>query len=432
MIDTTLNIVRPLIPKKIFKFFQPAYHMSLAFMAAVIYRFPARKIKIIAVTGTKGKSSVTEILNAILEEAGYKTALSNTIRFKIDHQSTANLFKMSMPGRFFMQKMLRRAVNKSCKYAIIEMTSQGALLYRHLFVDPDTLVFTNLSPEHIEAHGSYENYVLSKLSLAKAVANSKKSKRTLIVNTDDKEANRFLSFSVDRKIPYSLQALEPYSIKEKGLDFTWNGKKVSSPLSGKFNLYNLLGAMTAAHSEDISDEIIVRAIERFGDIPGRVQKIDCGQNFEVIVDYAHTADSLEKFYEVFKSARNICVLGGTGGGRDTWKRSEMGKIADEHCDNIILTNEDPYDEDPLNIINNVADGIKKHRPQIIMDRREAIRKAIKLAGPGDAVLITGKGTDPYIMGPNGSKQPWSDAEVAREEIKKRLENNVEPGLMTSK
>jgi UDP-N-acetylmuramoyl-L-alanyl-D-glutamate--2,6-diaminopimelate ligase len=136
------------------------------------------------------------------------------------------------------------------------------------------------------------------------------------------------------------------------------------------------------------------------------------------VDYAHTDDSLRKLYETFPTSRKIAVLGSTGGGRDSWKRPVLGKIADEYCDEIIITNEDPYDEDPMKIINEVASGMEKHDPTIILDRREAIAKALSLANKGDTVLISGKGTDPYIMGPNGTKIPWDDATVAKEELEK--------------
>src|SRR6185369_569965 len=150
-------------------------------------------------------------------------------------------------------------------------------------------------------------------------------------------------------------------------------------------------------------------------VRGRVERIEAGQNFIAVVDYAHTPDSLRALYSAFASKRKICVLGNTGGGRDTWKRPEMGRIADETCDKVILTNEDPYDEDPRAIVDAMAAGMKR-APEIIMDRREAILAALRAARPGDAVLISGKGTDPYIMGPNGSKTPWSDAEVVREEL----------------
>ncbi len=389
-------------------------------MAAVWYRFPSRKIKVIGVTGTKGKSSTVEILNAILEETGYKTALSNTIRFKVGDISSENLFKMSMPGRFAMQKLIRKAVNNGCAYIIIEMTSQGALLYRHRFIELDAFVFTNLSPEHIEAHGSYENYVDSKLSICRNIKISGKKDRTIITNADDKESYRFTECTADRKLSFGIHDAEPYTVKKEGLEFTYEGKRVTSHLSGLFNLYNILAAATVARSQNVSTDEIIRAIEKFNGIPGRVQKIDAGQDFTVIVDYAHTADSLEKLYQVFQSSRNICVLGGTGGGRDTSKRSVMGKIADTYCDEIILTDEDPYDEDPKKIVDDVAKGITSQIPTIIMDRRAAVAEAIKRAKTGDSILITGKGTDPYIMGAKGTKTPWSDARVSREELGKKI------------
>jgi UDP-N-acetylmuramoyl-L-alanyl-D-glutamate--2,6-diaminopimelate ligase len=426
MLDNILGKIRRLIPAKIFNFLNPAYHLTLAFLAALAYRFPSRQIKVIAVTGTKGKSSTVELLSAMLEEAGHRTALSDTIRFKIGDDSYDNLFKMSMPGRFFTQRLLRKAVNQGCDHAVIEMTSQGALLYRHRFIDLDALVFTNISPEHIEAHGSYEKYRDSKLEIARALGRSRKPDRAVIANADDPESPRFLDCDVERKITYSIHDVEPYQVKKEGLEFSLDGRIARSRLSGLFNLYNILAAATAAKSMGVSHNDIVRAIERSNGIPGRVERIEAGQDFAVIVDYAHTPDSLEKFYEVFKkdavkdSTKNICVLGGTGGGRDNWKRLEMGRIADKYCENIILTDEDPYDEDPRKIVDDVAKGIKDQTSTIIMDRREAIREAIKRARPGDAVLITGKGTDPYIMGPRGTKTPWSDARIAREELEAKL------------
>lgn len=433
MLDETLIKIKGFIPAPIFGFFQPAYHWSLSFLAALVYGFPSRKINVIAVTGTKGKSSTTEILNAILEKAGNKTALSNTIRFKIGDKSERNLFKMSMPGRFSMQRLIRRAVGENCKYFIAEMTSQGSLLFRHRFIDINTLIFTNLSPEHIEAHGSYKNYVDAKLNIAKNMERSSKRPTTIIVNSDEKESSQFLSYSVNKKISYNHKEAEPYKIKEIGLEFTFDSHPMRSNLSGLFNLYNILAAATCAKNEGTPNNTIAAAIAEFDHIPGRVEKIETGQDFTVVVDYAHTADSLEKLYMVFRPnpriksdlqktvlQKLIAILGGTGGGRDTSKRAVMGKLADDYCDIVILTNEDPYDEDPQKIVTDVSKGVTSKKPLIIMDRRLAIREAVKQARTGDVILITGKGTDPYIMGPRGTKTPWSDADIAREEIRASL------------
>jgi UDP-N-acetylmuramoyl-L-alanyl-D-glutamate--2,6-diaminopimelate ligase len=289
----------------------------------------------------------------------------------------------------------------------------------------NTFLFTNLSPEHIESHGNYENYINAKVEIAKQLSRSKKANKAIIVNGDDEESVRFLECKADKKITYSIKDVAPFNIKKEGLEFTLEGQTVQSKLSGIFNLYNIVAAISAARNEGVTTETIIRAIQKFDGIQGRVEKIEVNntkikQDFTVIVDYAHTQDSLEKLYQVFQNSRKICVLGGTGGGRDKWKRKEMGKIADTYCDEIILTDEDPYDENPQAIIDDVAQGIVSKKPLCILDRRQAIKEALSKAKTGDTVLITGKGTDPYIMGPKNTRTPWSDAKVAKEELEKLL------------
>jgi UDP-N-acetylmuramoyl-L-alanyl-D-glutamate--2,6-diaminopimelate ligase len=329
---------------------------------------------------------------------------------------------MSMPGRFFMQKFLRDAVDANCDVAIMEMTSQGAVQFRHKFIELDAFVFTNLTPEHIESHGSYEKYVEAKVSIACEISKSRKPNRAIIVNADEKEAPKFLACAADAKIEYRLKDAEPYAIQKEGMTFTYEGTSSHSPLSGLFNLSNILGAAACAKHFGIPKETIIKAIGKFNGIRGRVEKIDAGQRFTVIVDYAHTPDSLQKLYEHFKNERIIAVFGCTGGGRDTWKRKEMGRIADTYASEIILTDDDSYNEDPKKICEEIKAGIKNHEAAIIVDRREAIRKALENARHGDAVLITGKGTDPYLMGPHGSKIPWNDAQIVREELRSISQN----------
>ncbi len=415
-----LRQIKKLIPRKIFKLLQPIYHYSLAVLSALIYRFPSKKIFIVAVTGTKGKTSTIEIMNAILEESGYKTALSSTLRFKIGNTSKNNTYKMTLPGRFFLQKFLRQAVNAKCQYAIIEMTSEAAKQFRHKFVYLNALIFTNITPEHIESHGSFDNYLNAKLSIAKSLEKSPKKDRVVIANKDDIYGDRFLNIDVHKKYGYSIKDVEPYLIKKEGLEFQLDGQKIVSKLSGEFNLYNTLAAIVFSKTQNIDVETIKRTIEKFSGIAGRMEKIDVGQDFTTIVDYAHTSESLEKVYEVFQTSRKICVLGSTGGGRDKWKRPNMGAVASRHCSHIILTNEDPYDEDPRQIIRDIEEGITRPISEVIIDRREAIAKAISLAKTGDSVIITGKGTDPYIMEADGKKTPWSDSKVTKEELKKLL------------
>ena len=423
MFDKILFYVRGMVPLKIWRVVRPHYHLMLAFFSALFYFFPSRKIFIVGVTGTKGKTSVVEILGNILEEAGYTVALSNTFRFKIGDTIRPNEFKMTMPGRFFLQRFLRKAVQKKCDYAIIEMTSEGAAQSRHRFISLNALIFTNLAPEHIESHGSYEKYLNAKLQLARALEKSSKKEKVVVANDDDKEGRKFLDIRVPHKYAYTIKDAEPYELKKEGLQFSWEDISISSRLSGTFNLYNILAAAFFAKSQGVEKQVIKRALLKFSGIPGRMEKIDEGQDFTVIVDYAHTPDSLQKVYEVFQNSQKICVLGGTGGGRDHWKRKEMGRIAGNNCSRIILTNEDPYDEDPRHIVEEIRVGIEGHTHTIIMDRREAIREALRGARTGDAVLVTGKGTDPYIMGPKNSKVPWNDAFVTREELRNTLKKN---------
>ena len=415
--EKILEIGRKIIPTKIFHMAQPVYHYLLAFAGAVYYGFPSRKIFVVAVTGTKGKTTVTEIINKILEETGEKTALLNTIHFKVGDKYTRNLFKMTMPGRFFIQRFLRSAIKANCKYAILEMTSEGAKQFRHKFISLDTLIFTNIAPEHIEAHGSFENYLNAKLKIAKTLESSLKKNRTMIVNIDDKYAPKFLDIKVDKKLAFSLADAKPYTATEKDTILTIDGKKIKTKLVGEFNIYNILAGITFAKHRNINFDIIKNALEEFGGVAGRVERIEGGQNFTVIVDYAHTKESLEELYKAFGKSDKICVLGNTGGGRDKWKRPDMGKVADTYCKHIILTNEDPYDENPMQIIEDVAQGITKQSPKIIIERRDAIRKALTLAKENDIVLITGKGTDPYIMEANNKKTLWDDRDVAKEELK---------------
>ena len=418
--ETVLRFIKKMIPKRLFRWLQPPYHFLLAFAAATIYRFPSRHIKIVIITGTKGKTSTTEIVNAILEEAGYRTASASTLRFKVGDKEERNLYKMTIPGRFFVQKFLRRAVDDHCDWAVLEMTSEGARQFRHRFISFNALIFTNLSPEHIESHGSFEKYADAKLSIARALATSSKRPRIIIANADDAYAEKFLAVRADIKSSYSLKDAAPYSFEKDKTTFTFMGSPLHAHLAGVFNLSNMLAGISFARTIDIAPEVIRRALEKFNGIRGRVEHVDAGQDFDVIVDYAHTADSLQKVYEVFQNSRRICILGGTGGGRDTWKRPAMGAIAAANCDEIILTNEDPYDEDPMKIINEINAGIPDQQGEVILDRRLAIASGISRAKTGDAVIITGKGTDPYIMEANGLKTPWDDARVAHEELEKFL------------
>ncbi len=397
------------------------YHYAWALATALWYGFPAHGMTVIGVTGTKGKSSVSDMLFTVLRHAGYKTAVAGTIRFAINEESKPNLFKMTLPGRGFIQQFLARARKEGCQYAVVELTSEAALQSRHRFLALDALVFTNLHKEHIESHGSFEKYAAAKLKIGKELVRSPKRPRAIISNRDDAHGNTYLALPVEKKFPFSYEEAKEVELGPGTASFTYEGVRFSVKLPGSFSVMNSLAVIKAAQFAGVPLPTIAEALATLERIPGRTERIDAGQNFTAVVDYAHTPDSLAALYAAYP-VRKICVLGNTGGGRDTWKRPEMGRIADEACDTVILTNEDPYDENPQAILDAMAAGMKR-APHIVMDRREAIRTALRAAGPGDAVLITGKGTDPYIMGPNGSKEPWSDARVVREELQSLQEKS---------
>lgn len=450
MLEKILRRIQKLIPKQIYKFFQPAYHFSLSLLGALIYRFPGKKIHIIAITGTKGKSSTSEFLNAILEADGkinnYTTSLLSTIRFKIGEHSKNNMYKMTMPGRFFVQNFLYESVKANCKYAVIEMTSEGAKLYRHIFTYPNALLFTNLSPEHLESHGGFKNYKACKLRIASAVENSGKENTTIVANVSNEYGKEFLDFEVNNKIEYTEE----------------ESKDVRLSVDGSFNKLNALAAKKYALSIGIKEEVIDQALIDLKIIPGRVQHIRLDENingnknsskkqdFEVIVDYAHTEDSLEKLYKTYADNYVIGVLGACGGGRDKDKRIKLGNVAHKYCNEVIVTDEDPYDDNPRETMESVMRGVLEdmkiignqkdleQKYKIIEDRRAAIHEAIICAKnyinnlPQDIikasniipkkpiVIISGKGTDPYIMRANGRREKWSDANVAKEELMKVL------------
>ena len=381
------------------------YHLGWVLLGAIIYRFPSRKLKVIGVTGTNGKSTVVFFISQILEEAGYSVAALSSIQFKIKDKIWPNTLKMTMPGRMKIQKFLRQAFRAGCQYAVLEVTSEGIKQHRHEFIGFDSAVLTNLTAEHLESHGGFANYKKAKGKLFQSLKANGKS----IVNLDDPQANYFRQFPAKEKIGYTTNSK---------IEFNLN-------LLGQFNISNALAARAVAQAEGISLAKIKTALEKIKSIPGRLE-IVIKEPFTVIVDYAHTPDALEKVYQTAREVSQgqlIGVLGAAGGGRDKWKRPALGKIAGKYLDKIIITNEDPYDEDPSQILSEIKSGISNYQFPIsnlyeILERRKAISKAIKLARPDDVVIITGKGCEPWMCLAKGRKIPWDDRKIVREEFKR--------------
>jgi UDP-N-acetylmuramoyl-L-alanyl-D-glutamate--2,6-diaminopimelate ligase len=296
----------------------------------------------------------------------------------------------------------------------LEATSEGIAQNRLAGVKIDCAVFTNLHREHLESHGSFENYLAAKQKLFLKTINKH------ILNIDDSYFEKFANYPARTKITYGRQ-WGLISLLRSPVS------KLRLQLLGDFNDYNALAALAAAYAYNLNLDKAVESLNSIKFIPGRMEVMDAefkGAKFKVVIDYAHTPDSLEAVYKNLKprAEKLICVFGAAGGGRDKWKRPEFGKIAAKYCDEIILTNEDPYDENPAEILEQISAGFSQipgahsqpPKYQKILDRREAIRKGLALASNGDIVVITGKGSETSIAIAGGKKIPWSERAVVEE------------------
>ena len=423
------QILRKIIPYK----FILLTHKFRAVLAVIVYGFPGKKIRAIGVAGTKGKTTTVNMIAKILEEGGHKVAMLSTANFQIGEKKWLNDVKLTTTSPFYFQKFLAKAVKEKCDYVIVEISSHGLVQYRHLGVPYKTVVLTNMMSDHLDYHKTYENYKNSHNALLT------KNLENIIINYDDEYLRSFLEFEKVKKYAFSLKGYKEVIgikliraadmvLREKETEFNIKTDKgqmaVRSSLIGEFNIYNSLAAAAVGLAENIKPIAIKKALESIENIPGRLEKIDEGQNFEVIVDYAHSPDSLKKVYEAVKpyvKNKIIAVLGGTGD-RDKTYRAKTGALAEEYADIVIITNEDPYSEDPEDIMDQVMSGIKNKELNKnlfrISDRKEAIKKAINMAERDDLIMITGKGAEQFMI--YGEKKiPWDDREIARESLKEK-------------
>jgi len=373
-------MIKEIVKKIIPSFALEWYHLVLAFLGAFFYGFSAKRLTVIGVTGTNGKSTVVAMTARILEEGGLSTAFFSSASIKAGGEEKPNTLRMTMPGRFVLQRFLRRAADAGCRCAVLEVSSEGIKQSRHRFIDFEEAVFTNLSPEHIESHGSFENYRKAKGKLFKA------ARKVHILNLDDENTEYFLSFPAEKKYGYTMEGnnsaspgmitveAENPTAAGEGISFRINDIPFSIPMLGDFNISNALAAVCVGLSQGVSLENCRKALSDMRGVPGRMELV-VKSPFKVVVDYAFTPNALEKVYRAIKGnfhpGKMICVLGAAGGGRDKWKRPVLGKIAREHCDSIIVTNEDPYNEDPEEIIGQVIKGAGAEAVKVL-DRRAAM------------------------------------------------------------
>lgn len=397
--------------KRIISVLKKVYHYGWSLLGAVIGKNTA-SMRIIGVTGTKGKTTTVALLDHIFKTAGHKTASLSTAQIRIGDVVIPNTTGNTMPGHAFVQRWLRQARKKGCDVAIAEVTSQGVTQYRHKHIAWDDAVFLGIHPEHIESHGSFEKY-----------RDAKKEFFTYVAKNKDNKSPHFYVYGEDEQSTLFVQAAKEHRVHEffkRDIPASWI---IPENLDGE-NRIDVAAARAVALRWGVLDETIQKAIETFPGVPGRMEVV-AQDPIRAIVDYAHTPQSLEGLYILLnqkkKGGRLICVFGSAGGGRDIAKRSHMGLVASTHCDEIILTNEDPFDEDPMEIIEQIREGISKDfkgNVWCIIDRKEAIESAIRQARNGDTVVCTGKGSENSIRLENGKKQSWSEKEVVFNAIQK--------------
>ncbi|MEX2007963.1 MAG: UDP-N-acetylmuramyl-tripeptide synthetase [Candidatus Spechtbacterales bacterium] len=428
------DLLKRLVPAPLLK----GYYALWPALGRVRYGAPSTKLKVIGVTGTNGKTTTTHLITHILEEAGYTVASLSSLRFKVGKREWANKTKMTMPGRLTVHALLHDAVKAGCQYAVLEITSEGIKQQRHRAITFDAAVFTNLAPEHVESHGSFERYRAAKEELFK------RARSVAVINVDDENAPHFaratgarvLGYHAEGKkaqfTPDQLVTATDVSLGKEQSAFTVKlpgaekPTRVIMPLVGMFNIYNALAAITLTHAYGVPVARAAMALKHLKQIAGRMEVI-VREPFSAIVDLAHTPDALEQVYELVRNEyrigeegrKLICALGSAGGSRDHWKRPSMGRVAGRFCDEVILTTEDTHGEKAGDIIDAIAEGVgEQAKVRKIENRRAAIREALKAAHPGDVVLITGKGAEPYHSDERGAKIPWDDRAVVREELEK--------------
>lgn len=426
------RFISRLVPQKI----KNIYHLAQAIVACMFFCFPAyvglpasanksaRKLKIIGVTGTNGKTTTTQFIARILERAGYKIAVASTINFQIGERKWVNVSKFTTLSSWQLQKFLREAVKEGCEYAVIE-TSSHALDQNRVWGVPYVIaVITNVTREHLDYHKTIAEYRLAKQKLFLKA-------KQVVINLDMKDPKYFHTNTKQTALFYSVKNqgadlfADKIELKRDGAEFILDSTHFHLNIPGMFNVENALAALGVARLLEIDFMIAREAFANVLGVPGRMERVSNERGLEIIIDYAVTPDAFEKLYAAIlplkSSEAKIIHIFGACGERDRGKRPIMGAIASRYADIIILTNEDPYYEDPEQIIKEIESGIlasptggANHELEKdywkISDRREAIRQALTLAKSGDIILITGKGAE-MTMAIGDKRLPWNEREV---------------------
>ncbi|MDP2671575.1 MAG: UDP-N-acetylmuramoyl-L-alanyl-D-glutamate--2,6-diaminopimelate ligase [bacterium] len=423
--------MKKILPQTIKNYF----HLVAAFFAALFFRFPARKLIVIGVTGTDGKTTTTSMVYHSLKKLGLKVGMVSTVEAKIGEKEVKTGFHVTTPDSFQVQKFLREMVKAGTKYAVVEMTSHGLDQNRVAFIPLRVAVITNITPEHLDYHKNLNKYTLAKAKILRGT-------RFRVLNFDDPSFSQLRLMGFGQLISFGLRQgadIRASSVAETefGLELKINlrGKQkdkesfpLTTPLAGRFNVYNILATVGVLKALGFEGAKTGPLLEDFPGVKGRMQFISEGQDFFVVVDFAHTPAALEaalKSLQHYQHNKLICVFGAASE-RDILKRGVMGKVATKLADYSIFTSEDPRNEDPNKIIEEIAagavevGGVFNQSFWKIADRAEAIGLATKnLAKKGDIVAIFGKGHE-ETMNIGGKEIPWSDEKLARQSLKERF------------
>ncbi len=420
--------VRQIIPKSGVKLAEKSYRRARGKIWQTYYGNSAAKLEIIAVTGTNGKTTTCSYINSVLRAAGHKTAVYTTAFFEIDGQRVANHTHMTVASQKSVQKFFAQAYRAGVNYVVIEITSH-ALDQRRIAMPKVKLgVMTNLTQDHLDYHGTMEEYAAAKARLF----SSEYRADYAILNSDDDWYDFFANNSSAPVIGYGMAAgsiirLNKHNSSAAGSDFevVIDSKKhrFHTSLLGKFNIYNSLAAIGVARQLGINIDDVQKGIAELKAVPGRMEQIDEGQGFNVLVDFAYTPDALENALRTLRplTKGNLAIVFGATGDRDKTKRPLMGKVVGQLADKIYLTDDETYTEDPTAIWQAVYEGIKTvnatKKTEVIDDRLKAIKLAFKQAKKGDTILLTGIGHENYRnMG--GQKMRWDERQIAKKELKK--------------
>ena len=424
-----VNRVRQLLPKQAVRSLEEAYRRLRVEAISLRYGSPASSLRVIAVTGTNGKTTTVSYINEILKEAGLTTAMFSTAQIEVAGQRQLNDLNATVASTARMQQFFRDAKRANVDYVVLEITSHALHQHKLATVPIEVAVMTNLTQDHLDYHGTMEEYAKAKSKLFAG------EPRFIVLNHDDEWFEYFNQFPAgSQKMTYGTSddaeaKIDYVKLYKKGSEATvvfdhQTRLNLATALPGQYNVYNMTAAAATAYLLGIKLVDIVEGVANLEGVPGRFERVVEGLDYDVIVDYAHTPDALEKLLNSAKAVtknRTILVFGATGD-RDKSKRPIMGEIAARLADRIILTDEESYNEDPQTIRDQINAGIDaaggNAKTTEIADRREAIAKALSIAKKGDTILITGMGHEQFRI-INGQRLPWNDGEVVRELVAER-------------